>query len=221
MTRTWLLLLGLAACGTGEVTPDAGGDDGDAGAGMGGLVFRFQAPGINNEVDDVRVTRLRLRTTNLRAIGDAGSGLDTYLEDKDIELEDGNAVTIRFDHAPPGRYSAFEFSLERPTDNDAAWEVEARADVDGENVRVKIGDEQTSTISLPLDELDLAAGQTVQVDVAIDIADFEEAIAATIDWSDFPSGDISIDDDDEPLIVAALRLALRAAFEIESITPLD
>jgi len=219
MHRLLLVLLGaatLAACGTGEVMPDGGmADDVDASAAPGGLVFQFSAPEVDQQLGDVRIDRLRLRLTNLRANGDAGPSLDTYRDEEDLDLKDPSVREVRFDRAPPGRYSAFEFGLERYSDSEAAWELEGRVDVDNDTRDFRVEDEETSTVSLPLD-LDLAPGETVEVSLTVDL----DLLATTIDWDLAPidNGDVVIDGD-SPFLLAAARAALLAAFAVASITP--
>jgi hypothetical protein len=205
-----------AACGPGDLGPDAGSEDVDASTAMGGLVFQFSAPDVDQQLDEVLFTRLRLRMTNLRANGDAGPSLDTYLDERDLDLKDPVVHEVRFDRAAPGRYSAFEFGLERHSDMEAAWELEGEIELDGDDLRLEVEDEQTSSISLPLD-LDLAPGETVEIAITVDLPSLAEAI----EWDDVPlsGGDLVIDGD-EPLLLAAMRFALVSSFEIASITPI-
>jgi hypothetical protein len=215
MLRLVPVLFAVAACGPGEALPDGGvGDDVDASVGSGGLVFRFSVPAIDQELDDVLITRLRLRMTNLRANGDAGPSLATYREEEDLDLKDERVHEITFEAAPPGRYSAFEFGLERYSDREAAWELEGEIEDDGDKLELRIEDEQSSSLSLPLD-LDLAPGETVAIDVTVDLSVFAE----DVDWDLAPvqSDEIRIDQD-TPLLLAAARAALLASIAVQSIT---
>jgi hypothetical protein len=201
-----------ASCGPpGLDMPDAGDDGGDGGVEMAGLEFRWSAPALDMAIGDVVIKELRLKLRDIRAVGDA-SGDETYRAAADIELKDRNQPTIVFAEAPPGRYSAFEFQLERSLDGEESWRIRGDCTLGGETYRLEVDDEEPLAVSLPLDVV-LAPGQTRIVHVEVDL----ERIVEGIDWS---LGEIEEDklkvDDDSPLM-GDLRDNLLASFSIASV----
>ncbi len=217
--HVFVATMGIAACGPGEVGPDAGGGNtSDAEPGDSGLVFVFSAPDAGQESDNVLITSLRLRLEDVRAAGDAGPSSETYLDATELQLEAGTEASIAFRSAPPGRYSAFEFDLRRYSDADAAWEIRGQVQINGETYDLEIEDDQSSSISLPLDALDLGAGQTVEVAIVVDLGVLIDAI----DWDDAPIDDGKVViDDNTPGLLDALHDGLLDAFSVASITPIE
>ncbi len=219
MFRVALVLVPVlaAACGPGGIEPDTGADPVDTASDPSGLEVRWTAPDIGARVGPVRFERLRLELRDLRVIGDAAPGA-TYLAAQAIDLDDeGLPQVTTFDDAPPGRYSAFEFSIEPYLDGERAWELRGEVEIDGEDYDFEIEDEMSSSISLPFaPDLMLSAGEIGVITVEIDLPTIVEGI----DWNaERPGGDgggsISIDDDSPQL--PGLRQRLRAAIRVVSI----
>lgn len=205
----------VAACGPpGVDPPDAGDDDPDGDVEMGGIELRWTAPELGAELDDVRIDRIRLHLRDVRVVGDATPGDETYRASEEIELggDDGEVDRIVFANAPPGRYSAVEFALARAADGEDAWRLDGECAIEEAEYGLEISDERSASVSLPLD-LVLGAGETRIVRVEIDVS----RIVDGVDWS---MGEIEEDEvkveDDSPLM-AQLRAALLAAFSIAGI----
>src|SRR6185436_4514443 len=106
-----------------------------------GLVFRFVAPDLGQEVDDVTVSQIHVSIRDVRALGDAAPGDDRTTQDRaQIALPDEPAE-IRFDEAPPGRYSSFEFEIDRAQDGESAWDMAGSVHFNGEDWPFAIEDE--------------------------------------------------------------------------------
>lgn len=210
MRRLFVLVtLWVAACGPpGIDAPDAGDDGGDGDVEMAGLEFRWSAPALDMAIGDVVITELRLKLRDIRAVGDA-SGDETYRAAQEIQLSGEDQPTIVFAEAPPGRYSAFEFQLERSIDGDSSWEIRGDCTLDDTTYGLEIEDEAPLAVTLPLD-LVLAPGQTRIIHVEVDLERFVQGI----DWS---LGQIEDDklvvEEDSPLM-PGLRANLLASFSI-------
>ena len=207
----------FAACGPpGEVpVGDAGPDASDGGEGRSGLEFRWGATGLG-ENGDATIDRARFYLRDLRATGDATSGNETHRATHELEFRadgsGGGPDPVVFAEAPPGRYSAFEFRLARPSDGEAAWILEGDCNVDDTTYDLEVEDEEESAVSLPLD-LELAPGETVviDIDVAIDL------VVEGVDWSQgVIEDDTLVVDEDSPLM-AGIRARLMASFSIAGI----
>jgi hypothetical protein len=209
-----LVILSVAACGPpGEVLPDAGDDAPDGDVPMGGLEFRFDAPLIDTPIGDVVVDELRLWLRDIRAVGDAAPGEETYREAQEIRITGRDpAAPIVFAEAPPGRYSAFEFQLDRDSDGAESWRIRGDCTLAGETYQLEVDDEESLSVSLPIDLL-LGAGETRIVHVEVDL----ERVVEGVDWS---QGDIEEDklvvEEDSPLM-PGMRVNLLAAFSIAQV----
>lgn len=206
----------MAACGPpGEIpVGDAGDDTVDAIEEMAGLEFRWSASGLG-ENGDATLDEVQLFLRDIRAIGDATPGDDTYQAMDELVFRadgGGEAETIEFRRAPPGRYSAFEFELARPSDGGAAWSITGTCDVMGQGYDLEIEDDTSSSISLPLDLL-LAAGETrvIEIEIAID------EVVAGVDWNDGTIEDDTLVVDEDSPLMPGMRSRLIAAFSIASI----
>lgn len=205
----------FAACGPpGEIPVGDAGPDPVDGAEMAGLEFRWSASGLGDN-GDATIDELLLFLSDVRAIGDATSGDETYQATHDLEFradgsDDPDAVEFR--SAPPGRYSAFEFRLARRLDGEAAWVMLGDCTVDGQTYELEIEDDQESAVSLPLDFV-LAPGETVVVDVEVAV----DLVVAGVDWSQgVIEDDTLVVDEDSPLM-PGMRARLMASFSIVSI----
>jgi hypothetical protein len=219
MSRMALVLvpLLLAACGPGGIeADDDAGVEADGRADPSGLRVRWTAPDLGEQLGPCVLERLRMELHDLRVIGDAAPEA-TYLASHDLDLPDApKTAETEFGDAPPGRYSAFEFAIDRPGDGDEAWLLLGEVTVDGDSYDLEIEDEVTSSISLPFaPDLTLSAGETAVITVEIDLA----RVVADIDWVEQLPDDggerISIDDDSSEL--PAVRQRLRLAFRVASI----
>src|SRR5688500_1577899 len=82
--RMLLLCLLAAACGPGELQPDAAGADADADVQMGGLDLRWSAPELGQPIDGVVIDEVRLYLRDVRVVGDAAGDL-TYRSTAEIQ----------------------------------------------------------------------------------------------------------------------------------------
>ena len=202
-----------AACGPpGIEGPDAGDDGGDGSVERSGLEFRWSAPGLGAPLGDVVVDELRLRLRDIRAVGDATSGDETYLASAEIELTEGNEPRIVFSEAPPGRYSAFELQIARPSDGEDSWRLRGDCTLGGDTYQLDVEDEGPLAVSLPLD-LPLAPGENRIVHVEVDL----ERIVQGIDWSQGQIEEDHLEVDDDSPLMDDLRANLLAAISIASI----
>jgi hypothetical protein len=206
--------LTLAACGPGGVH---NGDDGGADATdpqEGGLVFRFVAPDIGQTTSDLTVSQLRLSLRDVRALGDAAPGDErTTLDRRELELHDQEMPEIRFDQAPPGRYSSFEFEIDRALDGESSWSMEGVVHFDDADWSFSVEDEESRAISLPLQDVTLAAGETATITVEIDVI----AICSDVDWPSLPREGSEIQIDDDSSAIAGMRANLVTSFSIAGV----
>lgn len=205
----------VAACGPpGVDPPDAGDDDPDGDVEMGGIELRWTAPELGADLDGVRIDRIRLSLRDVRVVGDATPGDETYRASEEIALgdDDGEVDRIVFGNAPPGRYSAVEFALSRALDGKDAWRLDGECAIEKTEYSLGVSDDQSASVSLPLD-LVLGAGETRIVRVEIDVS----RIVDDIDWSmaEIEEGELHVEGD-SPLM-AQLRAGLIAAFSIDGI----
>jgi hypothetical protein len=207
-------VLTLAACGPGDVHPgdDDAAPDGAAPGGSG-LVFRFVAPDLGETIDDLTVSGIHLSVRDVRALGDAAPGDDrTTLDRGTIELPGDGAAEIRFDDAPPGRYSSFELEIDRSQDGESSWRMDGTVRVDGEDQDFVIDDEAAAPISLPLANLNLGAAEVATITIEIDVI----GLASVVDWESLPPEDVLTVDDDSPEL-AAVHARLTSAFSVASV----
>ncbi len=209
-----LVSLAVAACGPGGVAPDAGENVDDSGTpGDAGLLIGWRAPGIDQAQDGLTVTQIDLNLRDLRVVGDAAPGDETYRGSQSVKLDGGDEPFTRFDRAPPGMYSAFEFTIARGADGEASWEMRGKVELDGEDVDWELEDEDDAAIELALGGLDLAAGELRTITVDVDVV----AILGEIDWENVPRDDGKIVIDDDSPLMPAIRARLHAAFSVASI----
>ncbi len=203
-----LTVLMLAACGQ---HPGTGDDDAGADAGMSGLEFRFVAPSIGQPVGQVTIAELHAHLRDIRALGDAAPGDSrTSLDHTDIDLQKSSDVTtVRFDKAPPGRYSTFAFQVEAPTDLDHSWWMRGSDATAG---GFEVDDSRDLAMSLPL-SLDLAAGTTTVVTVSISV----DHLCDGVDWTVLPRDDGSYILDGDSSQLAAVHDRFAAAFTITDV----
>lgn len=218
MSRVTLVLVSmlLAACGPGGIEPDAGVQPDGVGD-PSGLELRWTASGLGEPVGPVVLDRLRLELRDLRVIGDAAPEA-TYRASQQIELQLGGVTeqVTRFTDAPPGRYSAFEFSIDRPGDGERAWELRGECEIDGEIYDLDIEDDEMTAISLPfVPNLTLSAGETGVITLEIDVA----MIVQGVDWdSQAPDGgDETLSIDDDSPLLPGMRQRLRGGIRITGI----
>jgi hypothetical protein len=206
-------LASLAACGPPEGGPDAGDDDADGGTTDSGLVIQWTTTGIGDEVDGVRVDRLRLNLRDLRVVGDA-AGDETYRPAQELELDGGDPKMTRFGDAPPGMYSALEFDIDGGADGERAWDMRGTLSLGELSMDFEIEDDQVLAIDLALPGgLDLAAGETRVITVEIDA----RAVVDPIDWDDAELEDEHLVIDDDSSQMPGIRARLTAAFSVDTI----
>jgi hypothetical protein len=204
-------VLTLAACGPGDV--HNGDDDGgtaDAN-GMSGLVFRFVAPDLGQTVDDLTVSQIHLSVRDVRALGDAAPGDDRTTLDRD-QIDLPGTEEVRFDQAPPGRYSSFELEIDRAQDGESSWSMTGSVHFNGDDWGFAIDDEESRPISLPLVDVNLRAGEIATFTVQIDVS----GICSGVDWESLPQED-PLEIDHESPQIAGIRTNLTAAFSIVSV----
>jgi len=154
-----------------------------------------------------------MHVRDVRALGDAAPGdTRTSLDHTDLDLDQGKTDTIQFDKAPPGRYSSFEFVVDRPSDSDYAWRMDGSTQVNGTGWSFEIEDDHAQTISLPID-VTLDAGQTATIQVQVQV----NPICEPIDWSQVPpDGDMLELGDNDPQAAGA-RSRFATAFSIAGV----
>jgi hypothetical protein len=207
------ILLGwmfLAACGPGDLQPDADGEDGDVP--MGNLAVEWTAPALGEPIGDAVIDEVRLHLRDIRAVGDAAGDV-TYVAMREIQLDGDDEPRIEFGGAPPGRYSGLEFRLAGELGEDEAWEMQGEADVDGGPLELEIEDDVMSPVNLPLEDFDLAPGENRVIVVELDLV----AVLEPVDFSTVEVEDDRIIIDDESPLLPGIRSRLVAAFSIASI----
>jgi hypothetical protein len=212
MSRIALVaLLAAAACGGG-----GHGDDDDSGvdAGMAGLVFRVSSPDLGQLAQDTTISQVKMHVRDVRALGDASTGTGpTYLDRTDLDLTEGDVKTITFDQAPPGRYSSLDFAVDRPQDGEYAWELRGTTVVDGNTWSIEVEDDQSTSLSLPLD-LQLDAGHVATIDITLTV----NPICEPIDWSQVPEdGGGSLEIHDLSPEMPGLRSRFATAFAVSGV----
>lgn len=187
---TALLALALGGCpgSVGGNSPDArvtdgdGGDDGDGGPSEGGLVFTFVTePAMPADLgSNVVVEDVHLRLREVRAIGDAAPGDDrTSVAQLMLRWEgEQSPDPLAFMDAPAGIYSRLELRLDAAGE-DFAYRIEGHAEVGGMEVEFEIEDDVTIPLSIPLSGVELVAGTSAYVTIAVNL----EALVGDIDWS--------------------------------------
>lgn len=211
-----LALASLAtACGPGTGTPDGGDVDGGGG---GGLVFAFVAPALDQQLGGLYIDKLTVSMADLRAVGDAAPGDDrTYVARLAIELDSDARPELELRDAPPGRYSAFEFAIDRAADGEEAWTMRGEVDVGGAVEEFTIEDDATTPVSLALVGLDLGPGEAVAVTISIDAA----AVVDGIDWSSVPVDDGRRTIEPGSPLLPAIRARLADAISVGDIATIE
>jgi hypothetical protein len=203
----------LAACGPGEVGPDAGDDDPDGGGGGSGLIVTWTGRGLDAPDDGVAIDRVRLHLRDLRVVGDAAPGDETYRAAQDLDLEAGTVRRTEFDDAPPGMYSALELFVDGGADEETSWEMSGTVELDDRTVEWEIEDDATLPVDLPLVGLDLPAGETRTIAVDLDA----QAVVAGIPWESLETKEDRISIEDDSPLMSAIRTRLVDAFTVGSI----
>jgi hypothetical protein len=213
--------LAVSAACSDDAPPgaDAGDDDGggtidagDGGGGTAGLRFEWRPdPVPPGEVeDDLTIDEVHLHLRDLRAVGDAAPGdARTSRAALDLDWEEGAAPpALRFDTAPPGLYSQFEFRLDGGDGEDEAYSIEGMVYLEDAWVPYEIEDGLPLSVSIPLD-VDLAVGEVEVVDIRIRL----DAAIEGVDWANATLDDGTLVLDEEQL--AEVRDILAAGFEAE------
>lgn len=204
----------LAACGPGDIGADAGDDDPDGGgSGDSGLRVTWTGRGLGAPGDDLVIDRVRINLRDLRVVGDAAPGNETYVAALALDLRDTEAIETYLDRAPPGMYSALEFSVDGGADEEASWEMLGTVDLGGEIVDWQIEDEGMLPVDLALVGLDLPAGETRTIAVDLDAA----AVVDDLDWEALEGNEDRITIDEDSPLMPALRGRLVDAFSIAGI----
>lgn len=208
-----LIAILAAACGGGSPPsgPDAGGgggvDAGDGGVvGDEGLHLVFHAdPTLPADLGgefQARITEVNETILeDLRVVGDAAPGDDrTRIDQLRLDWPRETDPEVWFQDAPPGMYASVLATLNR-------YDLRGTVVVDGVERDFEINDEQAGiSLSIPLPDVTLEAGQIVTIDLDVALG----AVVLGIDWSAVEldeDGDLELDDDDPqaPAVVEALR----------------
>lgn len=209
MSRFILAVLASAMALGCDPTPPPDADAGDGGV-TGGIELRWTAIGIDTPQSASDIDELHLELRDLQVVGDA-SPTTTHRDRATIELSSGGEPVTRFENAPPGRYSSIEFTLERPDDEEAAWALEGRVEIDGVRHPFEIEDDQSTTVSVALPGLSLSAGETAVVSVEVDAARLLDGI----DWDAVPREEDEIHLTGDSPQVAVIRERLRVGFHVQ------
>jgi hypothetical protein len=212
---TLLALLAFAACGPGHADDDTSDDDAgvDAAAGMGGLRFRFEAADLGDSIEGLTVETLVVNMRDVRALGDAAPGDERTTQDAFqllLATDGGDLDEIRFDEAPPGRYSAFEFVVDSPIDEEAAWQMDGTVELPDGPEEFLVEDIVSRPISLPLTGVEVAPGTTVRVTVQVDVVSIVEGV----DWESAPVEDDARIVDEDYAGIGAVRNQFALAFSV-------
>ncbi|HVV87507.1 MAG TPA: hypothetical protein VHE35_30910 [Kofleriaceae bacterium] len=197
--------LGLAGCPAGD---DSATVDGAVDATHLAVTWAAE-PAVPGQVGaDRDVQELHIAYSSVRFIGDAAPGdYRTTRGPTELEWDDGRTPPpIDFLGAPPGLYSVLELGVGGGAES---FSIEGQALVRGSWVHYEVEDEASNPSSLAL-SLDLRAGTTTTVPVAIDVA----AVLAAVPFDDLPieQGRIEVHRDDPEM--AAVRAALAAAVHL-------
>ncbi len=187
----------------GNMAADAAPSSVDAGTSMemmvdagpttsAGLTYEFfSQPGIPGVVGgplEITVDSVAIYLENVRAIGDSASGTgDTQLPSWTLDWGAGSREEIRFDRAPPGRYSLLRSEIK-------SYEIRGSVTRDDDPEPFIIRENNTLLdVSVDLGGVMLEVGMAGRVDVGVGL----DELLLSVPWSQIES----VDDDGAEILI--------------------
>ncbi len=157
-----------------------------------GLTYEFfSQPGIPGVVGgplEITVDSVAIYLENVRAIGDSASGTgDTQLPSWTLDWGAGSREEIRFDRAPPGRYSLLRSEIK-------SYEIRGSVTRDDDPEPFIIRENNTLLdVSVDLGGVMLEVGMAGRVDVGVGL----DELLLSVPWSQIES----VDDDGAEILI--------------------